>query len=88
MPIVNLTRVDNGDGTYTTTASAERSVLEATIDVLTMPLGMTADDSEFVQKNLAGKASAAHFVLGAAVGEAFGNRRGREGKQSFIPLFR
>lgn len=65
-----------------------RTTAETAVDLLTAPLQVTAPEDQYVQKKFAAYASLTWAGLGLFVGEAWGNKRGRMGSKSFVPLFR
>lgn len=65
-----------------------RTTGESALDFLAAPFGVTAADTEYVQKSFAAYSSILWGGVGVAVGEAWGNKRGRLGMKSFVPLFR
>lgn len=79
--------VDGGTGVATGTPVA-RTAGETAIDILAAPFGVTALDTEYVQKSFASYSTLVWGVAAGFVGEAFGNKRGRLNKNSFLPLFR
>jgi hypothetical protein len=76
---------ENGEVSGTT---EDQSVFDQVVEGATLPLQITASSNEVVSKK-----TAAYSVLGFSgsaffLGEAFGHKRAREGKQSFVPVFR
>jgi hypothetical protein len=77
-----------GDDGAVTGTTEDQTTLEQVIDGATLPLQFTASSNEVVTKK-----TAAYSVLGFSasaffLGEAFGHKRARDGKQSFVPVFR
>lgn len=89
MPFQKLSVTLSAEGdAVASSVLTERSNLETIMDVVASPFGVTADDSEFVQKKVAAYGSLAWGAAGFMVGEAYGNKRGRTGSKSLLPLFR
>lgn len=88
MPITTLTIVRDGTGAITGGTETEKGLIEGAIDIVSMPFGVGAADTEFVSKSTAAYGSLAWGIGMGLMGEAYGHKRERDGSQSLIPLFR
>jgi hypothetical protein len=64
-----------------------QTIGESAIDMISLPFGVTAPDTDYVQKSFAAYAAIGWGIFGTLVGEAWGNKRGRLGKKALVPLF-
>jgi hypothetical protein len=60
----------------------------AVLGIVSMPFGITAPTTDYVEKKYAAAGAISWGAAGLFVGEAWGNSRGRKGMKSFVPLFR
>jgi hypothetical protein len=79
--------VDAGTGVATGTP-VDNTMSQSAIDIIALPFGVNAADTEYVQKSFAATATLAWGVASTLVAEAWGNKRGRNGQKSIAPLFR
>lgn len=88
MGIRTLTIVAEADGKVTDANVVDKGMLEGAVDILAMPFGISAEDTEFVSKATAAYSTITWGVGLGLLGEAYGHKRERNGSQSFIPVFR
>jgi hypothetical protein len=67
---------------------SEGTLAEALTGYASMPFSAFSTTDIYVNKQDAGIAAAAYGVGGFLVGEAFGHKRERDGKKSFLPVMR
>jgi hypothetical protein len=60
----------------------------ALLGIVSMPFGITAPATDYVEKKYAATGALSWGAAGLVFGEAWGNARGRKGLKSFVPLFR
>jgi hypothetical protein len=84
MPFTTVSVPDSVNPVTPTTLSTGAAAL----GIVSMPFGITAPTTDFVEKKYAAAATIAWGATGLFVGEAWGNARGRKGLKSFVPLFR
>lgn len=88
MGIKTMTVVRDGAGAITSQTESETSTLMETVfGYAKVPLGILADENEYITKKDAGIAATGLGFASFFAGEIVGHRREKQGKDAFIPIF-